>query len=76
MIRTGIVSTVNAAARAVRVTYPDKDDLVSGELPVIGPAMIGIVPVELPAVGESVLVAYPNNSTDGYCLGVIPGGAT
>ncbi|MDF9845527.1 MULTISPECIES: hypothetical protein [unclassified Paenibacillus] len=76
MIRTGIVSTVNTASRTVRVIYPDKDNLVSGELPVIGPTMIGIVPVELPAVGESVLVVYPDNSTDGYCLGVIPGGVS
>lgn len=74
MIRTGIVSTVNKTARTVRVTYPDKDDLVSGELLVIGPSMIGLTPVELPEVGQPVLVGYPDNSTDGYCLGVIPGG--
>ncbi|WP_375104051.1 hypothetical protein ACDZ28_03985 [Paenibacillus sp. RS8] len=74
MIRTGIVSTVDTAARTIRVTYPDKDDLVSGELPVIGPSMIGLTPVDLPAVGQTVLVGYPDNGTDGYCLGVIPGG--
>lgn len=76
MIRTGIVSTVDAAARTIRVTYPDKDDLVSGELPVIGPIMIGLEPVELPEVGQTVLIGYPDNSTDGYCLGVIPGGGS
>lgn len=71
MIRTGIVSTVNTIARSVRVTYPDKDDLVSGELLVIGP-----ITLEMPEPGETVLVGYPDNSTDGYCLGVISGGGS
>ncbi|WP_052087643.1 hypothetical protein [Paenibacillus wynnii] len=76
MLRTGIVSTVNESTRSVRVTFPDKDDLVSGELPVIGPTMIGLNIVELPEVGETVLVVYPDNSSDGFCIGVIPGGGT
>ncbi|OMD00051.1 hypothetical protein MKX34_26710 [Paenibacillus sp. FSL R5-0636] len=70
MIRIGTVSTVNTIARTVRVSYPDKDDLVSGELPVIGP-----ITLEMPIPGETVLVGYPDNSTDGYCIGVIQGGA-
>ncbi|MRN51996.1 hypothetical protein [Paenibacillus monticola] len=73
-MRTGIVSTVNETARTVRVTYPDNDDLVSGELPVIGPTMIGLEAVDLPSVGEWVLVGCPNNGSDGFCLGVIPRG--
>ncbi|MEK3770110.1 hypothetical protein MKY14_16280 [Paenibacillus sp. FSL R5-0887] len=70
MIRIGTVSTVNMTARTVRVTYPDKDNLVSGELLVIGP-----ITIEMPIPGETVLVGYPDNSTDGYCIGVIQGGA-
>ncbi|QWU15671.1 hypothetical protein SAMN04487895_12717 [Paenibacillus sophorae] len=69
MIRTGIVSTIDLTARTVRVTFPDRDDLVSGDLPVIGPETS-----ELPAAGDSVLVAYIDNGYQGFCLGLIPGG--
>jgi len=69
MLRIGIISTVDQLKRTVRVTYPDKDNLVSGELPVIGPTTLN-----LPIVGDCVLVGYPSNGSNGFCLGVIPDG--
>lgn len=67
MLRAGTVSTVNAADRTVRVTFPDRDDMVSGDLPVIGP------PAQvLPTEGQSVLIAYAGNGNQGFCVGIIP----
>lgn len=66
MIKVGIVSSINESARTVRVVYPDLDNTVTAPLPVIGNQ-------NMPAVGDDVLVAYPDVSiSDGYCLGVIP----
>lgn len=43
-IRIGVVSTVNAAAGTVRVAFPDLDNMVSGELPVLSIGRLFAVP--------------------------------
>jgi len=66
VIRIGKVSSVNAAAGMVRVTYPDKDDSVTAELPVF--SFTG--EYRMPEVGSQVLVAHLSNGTAaGICLG-------
>ncbi|MGO4369615.1 phage baseplate assembly protein V, partial [Paenibacillus sp. MCAF20] len=63
-IKVGKVSTINAALASVRVTFPDADDLVSPELPLL------VTPgaYALPDVGASVLCLLFGGGA-GICLG-------
>ena len=65
-IRIGKVSSVNASAGMVRVTYPDRDDSVTAELPVFS----FTDEYKMPGVGSQVLVIHLSNGTSaGVCLG-------
>jgi phage baseplate assembly protein gpV len=64
-IRIGTVSSINSAAGTVRVTFPDRDDAVSTELPVI---RIGGF-YALPSVGDPAVCLFPNDGPEGYFLG-------
>lgn len=67
IMRIGIVSTANIDRREVRVTFPDKDNLVSDELP-----LLDHIPV--PDVGDSVLCLFlPNGKSKGFCIGSFGG---
>lgn len=68
LIQAGIVSSVDAAAGTVRVTFPDQDDRVSDDLPVLTPGGWGSGNA-LPLSGESVLCAFLGNGSAGFCLG-------
>ncbi|TYA10934.1 phage baseplate assembly protein V [Paenibacillus faecis] len=69
MIRAGIVSSANPSAGTVRVTFPDRDDLVSDDLPVLTPGGWGRGN-SVPLPGESVLCAFLGNGLQvGICLG-------
>ena len=59
VIRIGKVSSVNAADGMVRVTYPDKDNSVTAELPVF--SFTG--EYRMPEVGSQVLVVHLSNGT-------------
>ena len=64
VIRIGKVSSVNGCM--VRVTYPDRDDSVTAELPML--SFGG--QFKMPKVGSQVLVAHLSNGTSaGVCLG-------
>ena len=66
VIRIGKVSSVNAGSGMVRVTYPDKDDSVTAELPVFS----FTDEYKMPKVGSQVLVVHLSNGTSaGVCLG-------
>lgn len=67
MLRVGKVSSVDKRKLFVKVTYPDKDNIVSTELPVLNAGIF-----ILPKVDDFVLVAYlPNSKGGGVCLGRI-----
>lgn len=73
MIVIGQVSTADAKTGSVRVTISDRDDLVSGELPVITPGGWARG-VAVPEVGESVLCVFLDNGRSvGFCLGTYYG---
>jgi phage baseplate assembly protein gpV len=60
----GKVSSINYPAGAVRVTFEDKDGIVSDELPMIAHEY------EMPKVGDEVLCLFFGNSiSSGVCLG-------
>jgi phage baseplate assembly protein V len=73
MIVIGQVSTSDKTVGSVRVVFPDRDDLVSGELPVITRGGWGRGNA-VPQPGETVLCVFLNNSrSSGYCLGTYYG---
>ncbi|QOT12954.1 phage baseplate assembly protein V [Paenibacillus sp. JNUCC32] len=70
LIRIGLVSSVNAKKHTVRVVFEDKDNLVSGDLPVIVPYSASAKAYRLPEVSESVLCVFRGNGIqNGFCLG-------
>ncbi len=72
LIRVGQVSSINAATGAVRVTFNDKDALVSAELPVLNRGSQAVKDYWLPDVGEQVVCVFlPNGKslTTGFVLG-------
>jgi phage baseplate assembly protein gpV len=63
MFRVGKVSSVNYQAGAVRVTFEDKDDMVSDELPLIAHEY------EMPKIGDEVACLFFGNSISaGICF--------
>lgn len=69
LILIGRVSTVNVAAGSVRVSFADRDDMVSGELPVLTPGGWGRGNA-IPLPGERVLCVFLDNGRSaGFCLG-------
>lgn len=74
LIRVGIVSSVNGDACKARVTFPDKDDMVSDELPVLQIGANDTAGYWVPEVGTHVLCLFlPNPSGKGINAGFILG---
>ena len=68
----GIVDQVFPERHSVRVTFPDKDNLTSAELPVLGNFCSQNAVFALPDVGESVVVLNATNddtSGTGFVIG-------
>ena len=66
LIRAGQVSSVNPVRCTARVTFLDRDNLVSAELPVLQPCAAGNQFYSLPDVGNSVLcLMLPNDDCGG-----------
>lgn len=65
-MRLGIVSAVDASKKAVRVTHPDQDNVVSAWMQVMGFAW----PAAGLKVGQRVLVDYFDRKL-GFCFGTI-----
>ncbi|MFC3802800.1 phage baseplate assembly protein V [Cohnella sp. GCM10012308] len=69
MIYIGQVSKADPAAGSVRVVFADRDDLVSGELPVITSGGWGRGNA-VPEPGETVLCVFLDATRNvGFCLG-------
>ena len=74
LARVGIVSSVNPADMTARVTFPDRDDLVSADLYIITTGSQDTKVYWLPYVGEQVVCLFSandNNLTEGYILGTM-----
>ena len=65
LIREGKVSAVYPERCSCRVTFPDKDDLVSAELPILQPAGAKNKFYSLVDVGDSVVCLMSPNADDG-----------
>lgn len=70
LIRIGSVSSIDPVNHTVKVVFEDKDNLVSGDLPVIVPYSDTAKAYRLPEVSESVLCVFLGNGIqNGFCLG-------
>lgn len=72
LIRDGIVSSTDPATMTARVTFPDRDDLVSYPLEVLSHGSQDNKHYWMPGVGEQVLCLFlpqDNNLSQGYILG-------
>ena len=72
ILREGIVSAIFAERHTARVTFGDKDDLVSDELPVLTLCSSGNKFYSLPDVGTSVVCLFAPNA-EGTGTGFIIG---
>lgn len=64
IIRVGNVSVIDYGRGAVKVTFPDKDDIVSDYLPYLS------FEYNMPDVGDQVVCVFlPNGISKGFCLG-------
>lgn len=64
LIRVGIVDGIDVQKGTVRVTFPDRDDMVVSDL-----AMLSFEQ-NYPAIQDSVLCLFlPNGVQEGFCLG-------
>ena len=74
LIRIGIVSAVNGETCSARVTFGEKDNSVSEDLPIITIGSKQTKAYWLPEVGTQVLCIFqPNVSANGICDGFIIG---
>lgn len=74
MLRVGRVSSVNGANCTARVTFPDKEGLVSAELPMLQIGSLSTKGYWVPEVDTQVLCAFlPNPSGKGINTGFILG---
>ena len=74
VFRIGRVSSVNGTNCTARVTFPDKDDLVSAELPIIVIGSKGTQGYWVPEEDTQVLCCFlPNPSGSGLNEGFILG---
>lgn len=68
-MKFGYVSSVNESAGSVRVTFPDLDDQVSDEMPVLTYRGGWSAGNELPEREEMVVCIFPEKGAGGVCLG-------
>lgn len=74
LVRVGIISSVDGSTCTAKVTFPDKDNLVSGNLVVLQRCAEGTEDYWIPEVGTRVWCIYLPNPTgcgmnDGCILG-------
>jgi len=70
ILRVGRVSSVNPSNCSARVTFEDRSDVVSYELPILVKGSLHTFDYWLPAVHESVLCMFmPNGSAQGFIVG-------
>ena len=72
MIRTGVVESVQEDTGKIRVRFPDTDDLVSMEIPVLFGRTADNQHYDMPDEGEQwVCLFLPNGPEQGYALGTL-----
>ncbi|MNE53312.1 hypothetical protein D3C76_187260 [compost metagenome] len=71
IIKIGICSTADFASGTITATFPDRQDIVTQDIPVVLAG--GGLKNSLPKVGDTVVCLMLGNSlSNGICIGVIP----
>ncbi|MFX3672871.1 MAG: hypothetical protein ACE3JQ_00245 [Paenisporosarcina sp.] len=64
VIRVGIVDGINDKEGTIRVTFPDRDDMVADDIALLDDSQ------NYPTIGDSVVCIFlPNGIQQGFCLG-------
>jgi phage baseplate assembly protein V len=72
MIRVGVVSDRDPVRCAVRVIFPDQDEMVSGWLPLVVLQARETKEFALPDIDETVVCIFLGSGIEkGYCIGAI-----
>lgn len=72
VVRVGVVVSTDPAAHTVRVTFGDRDNIVSNPLPVLAPKAHRDKFYRLPDVGEQVLCVFlPSGVEQGFAIGAL-----
>ncbi|MBQ9487273.1 MAG: phage baseplate assembly protein V [Selenomonadaceae bacterium] len=72
LVKEGIVSEVYPARHSARVTFEDKDNVVSAELPIMTLWALDNKAYALPDIGETVLCLFATNADttgEGWIIG-------
>ena len=72
LVRVGIVTSTNPEKNTCRVTFEDKDNLVSGDLRILHRGSSATKDYWMPAVNDEVVCIFPTND-ENYCDGFIVG---
>lgn len=73
-VRIGVVSSTDPKKNTVRVTFEDKNNLVSGDLRVVHRGSVGNKDYWLPDIGDEAVCIFPTNDDDyfdGYVIGTL-----
>lgn len=72
IVRSGLCSTVDFASGTIKATFPDREDSVTKDLPVVCAGGHGLFN-GMPKPGDHVIcLMFGNGRSDGVCIGVIP----
>lgn len=72
VVRVGVVVSTDPAAHTVRVTFGDRDNIVSNPLPVLAPKAHSDKFYRLPDIGEQVLCVFlPSGVEQGFAIGAL-----
>ena len=72
LVREGVVTTVYPERHSARVTFEDKDELESAELPILIPCAAANKYYALPDIGEDVICLFATNADQtgtGFIIG-------
>ncbi|WP_251583531.1 phage baseplate assembly protein V [Paenibacillus sp. MER 78] len=72
LVRMGYCSTVDFTSGTITATFPDREDNVTKDLPVVCAGGFG-ASNGMPSPGDTVVcLMFGNGRSDGVCLGIIP----
>ena len=74
LVRVGVVSSTNPEKNTCRVTFTDKDNLVSGDLRILHKGSAGNKDYWMPDIDDEVVCIFPTNDEsyyDGFIIGTL-----
>ena len=72
LVRVGVVTSTDPVNVTCRVTFEDKNNLVSGDLRILHRGSVSTKDYWMPAINDEVVCIFPTND-ENYCDGFIVG---